>query len=185
MSYIDALLLGIALAMDCFTVSITCGIIERRLGWQVLVMALTFGFFQAGMALLGWVAGDLISPIVLTYNKWVACGLLVLLGIKMIWEGFCHKEEDVHFNPSNGITILMMALATSIDALAVGFSFIWAAQRDCTSLYLAVGIIGLTSLLAAWLGKYIGVVIGRRFCLPMEQLGGVILVIIGIKTLLV
>ena len=79
----------------------------------------------------------------------------------------------------------MMALATSIDALAVGFSFIGAAQRDCTSLYLAVGIIGLTSLLAAWLGKYIGVVIGRRFCLPMEQLGGVILVIIGIKTLLV
>ncbi|MBF0961842.1 MAG: manganese efflux pump, partial [Alloprevotella tannerae] len=70
MSYIDALLLGVALAMDCFTVSITCGIIERRLGWQVLVMALTFGFFQAGMALLGWVAGDLISPIVLTYNKW-------------------------------------------------------------------------------------------------------------------
>ena len=69
MSYIDALLLGIALAMDCFTVSITCGIIERRLGWQVLVMALTFGIFQAGMALLGWVAGDLISPIVLTYNK--------------------------------------------------------------------------------------------------------------------
>ena len=185
MGYIDALLLGIALAMDCFTVSITCGIIERRLGLQVLVMSLAFGIFQSGMALIGWGAGDLISPVVLTYNQWVACGLLVLLGVKMIWEGFCHKEEDAHFNPSKGITILMMALATSIDALAVGFSFIGTTQQDCTSLYVAVGIIGLTSLLAAWIGKYIGVVIGRRFCLPMEQLGGVILVVIGIKTLLV
>ena len=68
MSYFDALLLGIALAMDCFTVSITCGIIERRLGLQVLVMSLAFGIFQSGMALIGWGAGDLISPIVLTYN---------------------------------------------------------------------------------------------------------------------
>lgn len=183
MSFIEALLLAVALAMDCFTVSITCGIIQRRMGRQALAMALLFGFFQALMPLLGWLAANLFSKQITAYDHWVAFGLLTLLGGKMIWEGFQEKEHTA-FNPSRPAILVTLAIATSIDALAVGFSFIGMGLRSIAEIVMPVATIGITSFLFSIFGKYVGVSLGRRFNWPAEQIGGSILILIGLKVLI-
>jgi len=183
MSFIEALLLAVALAMDCFTVSITCGIIQRKMGKQVLAMAFLFGLFQSLMPLLGWLAANLFSKQITAYDHWVAFGLLVLLGGKMIWEGF-RKEEHTAFNPSRPVILVTLAVATSIDALAVGFSFIGMGMRSIPEIVKPVVTIGIMSFLFSIFGKYIGVKLGRRFNWPAEQIGGGILIMIGLKVLI-
>lgn len=177
-------LIAVALAMDCFSVSITCGIIERRMGWQVWLMALLFGLFQGIMPLIGWLAATVLVGNIEAYDHWVAFGLLAFLGGKMIWEARHEKEGMKQFNPSSIGVLLTLSVATSIDALAVGFTFrpglriltLGEALVPCL-------IIGFASLLLSLAGKFIGVRVGRLIKLPAEQIGGVILIIIGIKIL--
>ena len=183
MGVVESFLIAIALAMDCFTVSITCGIIQRRMGTQAWGMALMFGVFQAGMAFIGWSIVGMFTDAIQAYDHWVAFSLLGLLGGKMIWEGM-HPKVDHRFNPSRFIVLLMLSIATSIDALAVGCSFVGMGFHSCLTIIFPVIMIGLVSFLLSLLGKYIGVKIGHRLNWPTEQIGGVILILIGLKVLI-
>lgn len=183
MGIIGYFFLSLALAMDCFSVSITCGIIQKKMGRQVVLMALLFGFFQAMMPFIGWVAADLFSGHINTFDHWVAFALLAFIGGRMIWNTFRASEDDHHFNPSNLKVLIALAVATSIDALAVGISFIGMGIRTISDVMPVLAIIGIVSAIMSVLGKFIGIHIGRRFNFPAELFGGIILVIIGIKVL--
>ena len=124
------LLLAVSLAIDCFTVSVTSGIILRRIRWNTfLTMAFFFGFFQALMPLLGWLGASHFSHLIEAYDHWVAFGLLAFLGIRMIREHFKDSEEH-SFDPTRLKVIITLAIATSIDALAVGISFAFTGFKE-------------------------------------------------------
>lgn len=178
---IDYFLIGTALAMDCFSVSISCGILQRRMGRQIWAMALLFGLFQAAMPILGWGLGDMLSSELASFNAWVACGLLIVLGIKMIWEGRKSASRELHADPSRLDVLLTLSVATSIDALTVGFSFTGMGLLTFTQILYPIAWIGCMSFLLSIFGKYIGVKVGRHLNLPAEQAAGVILILIGLK----
>jgi UPF0059 membrane protein BVU_2631 len=182
MPIIDSLLLSIALAMDCFSVSLTCGIVQRRMGRQAVVMALIFGFFQALMPAIGWLAGNTLSPDLATYDHYLASGLLFFIGGKMLWDAL-HPEHEQSYNFSSLPVLLTLAVCTSIDALAVGLSFIGMGLRTWSSVSSPILIIGLGSVAFSLLGKHLGISVGRRVHWQAEPLGGIILIIIGLKTL--
>ena len=175
--------LAVALAMDCFTVSITCGILQRRMGGQVWVMAFLFGLFQALMPLVGWKAFSLFSTYISTFDHWIAFGLLLGLGVKMVIDGCRSSEEKKVLNPSHPLVLLTLSVATSIDAMAVGVSFVGMGLHDLSAIIVAIVVIGIVSFLFSVVGKYIGVRLGQHFNWPVEILGGVILMGIGIKVL--
>lgn len=183
---IEYFLLGLALAMDCFSVSITCGIIQRRMGVQVWVMSLLFGFFQALMPLIGWLFGDLLCRVAAT-NAWISCALLCFLGLKMIRDGYRKQHEDTNLqiDPSRLKILLMLSVATSIDALSVGFSFTGMGLLEFRQVYYPLAWIGFMSFVMTLFGKYIGVKVGRHIHFPAEWFAGVILIIIGLKTVIV
>lgn len=184
MSPIELLLLSVALAMDCFTVSIACGIIQRRMGRQALCMAFLFGLFQALMPLVGWFVGGMFNRQIEAYDHWVAFGVLSFLGCKMIREGCrADKRQQAAFNPSNAAVLLTLSVATSIDAMAVGITFWSMDVRTLPVLFLPLLSIGMASFLLTLVGKYIGVRLGHRFDWPAEQLGGGILIFIALKVL--
>ena len=123
MNSLDIWLLAVALAMDCFTVSIVSGVLVRRWLWgMVLRMALLFGLFQALMPLVGWLATSRFSEHLEAIDHWIAFALLAFIGGKMIKESFA-EEQEPSFNPRHLRTQLLLAVVTSIDALAVGISF--------------------------------------------------------------
>ena len=182
MSLLDIILLAIALAMDCFTVSIVSGVLARDL--RPYRMALLFGLFQALMPLIGWAGISYFSSYLEAIDHWIAFGLLVFLGGKMVWESF-GPEEEQHFNPRRLRTQLLLAVATSIDALAIGISMGCTGYDHLNQLTLPLVIIGLVSFvfsLAGYhLGRHFGKMIARR--LKPELLGGLILMAIGVKIL--
>ena len=176
------LFLGIALAMDCFTVSVTCGILQKRMGRQALAMAFMFGMFQAMMPMLGWLAAALFSRQIMAYDHWVAFGLLFLLGAKMIWEGFHPDRREHCFNPSKPAVLLTLAVATSIDALAVGIA-IAVVSLPPVKLYGCFAMIFTATLLSSLAGVFSGRWLGKRFGDMAQVAGGAVLVIIGAKIL--
>jgi len=183
MELITYLLLGLALAIDCFSVSLTCGMIEKQMGRQAIAMALLFGFFQALMPCIGWLAIDVFSHQIEDYDHWIAFGLLLFLGVRMIRSGFLPSDAEQHFDPSRPRVLLALAVATSIDALAVGFTFIGMGIRTAGDALPPLLIIGLVSAGMSLVGKYVGITIGRRFKFRAEPIGGLILVAIGVKVL--
>lgn len=185
MSIIESSFIALALAMDCFTVSIGCGISQRRMGMQALCMALLFGLFQALMPLVGWFTADLFSKQIEVYDHWFAFALLTFIGGRMMWESRKgRKENKPILNPSSPVVLLTLAVATSIDALAVGFSFLGMGLRTFSSIIQPLIVIGLFSFVLSLFGKYVGVKIGKHLHLPAERLGGAILVLIGFKVLI-
>ena len=186
MTILDILLIAVALAMDCFTVSIVSGVMTRKMFWgRNLRMALLFGFFQAAMPFIGWIAIHYFQSSVEAYDHWIAFGLLLLIGGKMILDAF-NEEDEATFNPLNLGTQLTLAVATSIDALAVGISFSCSGYGTVQSLILPLAVIGLVSFIFSIAGLLLGVRFGgavaRRF--KPEIIGGVILIAIGVKILL-
>ena len=199
MSLLDIILLAIALAMDCFTVSIVSGVLEFKVdslqltddysadknGGFILQMAFLFGFFQALMPLLGWLGISYFQSYMETYDHWIAFSMLALIGGKMIKESF-DDEDEKHFNPRRLQTMLLLAVATSIDALVIGISFACTGYNHLSQLWLPLWIIGIVSFLFSiigyGLGQRFGHMITRR--LKPELFGGIILVGIGIKVLL-
>lgn len=188
MSLLDIIFLAIALAMDCFTVSIVCGVIlrdEQHFSWMTYRLAFLFGLFQALMPLLGWLGISYFRSYMEAYDHWIAFALLTFIGGKMIKESF-DDEKEAHFNPRRLRTQLLLAVATSIDALAVGISFACTGYDTLSQLTLPLVIIGLASFLLSLagyaLGRRFGHVIARR--LKPELFGGIILVLIGIKILI-
>ena len=199
MNLLDIILLAVALAMDCFTVSIVSGVIDHG-DWHndsseakirvpvpviYLRMAFLFGLFQALMPLLGWLGISHFQAYMEAYDHWIAFGLLGFIGGKMIWESF-GDEEDHHFNPNRLRTQLLLAVATSIDALAVGISFACTGFTMLSQLTMPLLIIGIVSFLFSIVGYHLGRRFGKAITrrLKPELFGGIILVLIGVKILL-
>lgn len=175
MDIVSIILLSIGLAMDCFAVSIAQGLNPSDKPKPVL-MALLFGLFQGGMPLIGYYAGNLFDAFFNTYAPWIALALLAFIGGKMVWESMHEKEErqSADWSLTN---LLLLAVATSIDALATGVIFIPYPE----TLWLAVAVIGVTSLVFSIAGYLIGVFVGERFRLNVTLAGGIILIAIGLK----
>lgn len=199
MNLLDIILLAVALAMDCFTVSIVSGVIDHG-DWHndsseakirvpvpviYLRMAFLFGLFQALMPLLGWLGISHFQAYMEAYDHWIAFGLLGFIGGKMIWESF-GDEEDQHFNPRKLRTQLLLAVATSIDALAIGISFACTGFTELSQLTMPLLIIGIVSFLFSIFGYHLGRRFGKAITrrLKPELFGGIILVLIGLKILL-
>ena len=187
-STIDLLLLSAALAMDCFTVSMMSGVILRRnFTMSILRMAFLFGLFQAAMPLIGWLGTAHFSQYLEAVDHWIAFGLLAFIGGKMVWESF-HGEDEEHqiFNPLKLRTQLLLAVATSIDALAVGISMACLSYTRIEQLTVPLFIIGMGSLLFSLLGYWLGVRFGKAIArrLKPELVGGIVLIFIGVKVLL-
>ena len=186
MSAIEIWLIAVSLAMDCFAVSIASGILQKRYVWSnMLPMALSFGWFQGMMCAVGWLAFIYFSGWVESVDHWIAFGLLALIGGNMIKDGLTEGDEEHHFNPASAWVILTLAVATSIDALAVGISFACLDYQEFSSLVYPVIVIGFVSLVFSLMGLYLGVTFGKKIeqKLKPELVGGIILVLIGVKIL--
>ncbi|MDD8031687.1 MAG: manganese efflux pump MntP family protein [Acidobacteriota bacterium] len=173
--------ISLALAVDAFavTVGLACSLngLNRR---QVFRLAFSFGFFQFLMPILGWLIGDQLQKLISRYDHWVAFGLLLLVGVKMVVESFRSEEEKYKDNdPTKGWPLLILALATSLDALATGLSL----PVLGLNLWVASPVIGLTAFALTVLASRIGPAMGRVFGRRAELAGGLILVMIGLKIL--
>ena len=179
MDLITILLIAVGLAMDCFAVSIAQGLDsdlnDKSIQSKIFLMAFLFGLFQGAMPLIGYFAGNVFADFFDTYAPWIALTLLAFIGGKMIWESLHEKEEETVGWQLN--RLLVLAVATSIDALATGVIFIPVPER----LWIGVGIIGLVSFLFSVGGYHIGKYMGERFKLNVELIGGIILIGIGLK----
>ncbi|WP_302955838.1 manganese efflux pump MntP [Prevotella sp.] len=185
MSLLDITFLALALAMDCFTVSIVSGVIIRKYVLSVILrMAFLFGLFQAMMPFIGWLGTSYFSHYLESVDHWIAFGLLAFLGGKMIKDSF-GSEEEAHFNPSKLTSQLLFAVATSIDALAVGISFACLGYKSVDQLAVPLAIIGICSFVMSILGNVLGVVCGKSIVkrLKPELIGGIILLLIGFRIL--
>ena len=181
MSFIELLLIAIGLSMDAFSVSICKGLTTKRFSWRMaLICGLWFGFFQALMPIIGYFLGSQFQHLIESIDHWIAFGLLVLIGANMIREALSNKEEDANSSALDFKTMLLLAIATSIDALAVGVSFACIQVKIWSS----VLIIGLTTFVFSILGVKVGNVFGSKFEKSAGIVGGTILIIIGLKILL-
>lgn len=187
MTGLEIWLLAIGLAMDCLAVSIASGIILKRIQWKpMLIMAFAFGFFQALMPLLGWIGASTFSHLIESVDHWIAFAILFVLGGRMILESFKDIECRKEFNPASLKVVFTMAIATSIDALAVGVSFAFLGIRDCSAILSPILIIGLVSFVMSLIGLFFGIqcCCGCAKKIKAERWGGIILVIIGVKILI-
>lgn len=185
MSLIDITFLALALAMDCFTVSIVSGVIIRKYILSIILrMAILFGLFQAMMPFIGWLGTSYFSHYLESVDHWIAFGLLAFLGGKMIKDSF-GSEEEAHFDPSKLTSQLLFAVTTSIDALAVGISFACLGYKNIEQLTLPLIVIGVCSFVMSILGNILGVMCGKSIVkrLKPEFIGGVILLLIGFRIL--
>ncbi len=180
MNNLTAILVAIGLAADATAVSMSSGCTIKSLKPKnAALMASTFAIFQMLMPLLGWVLGTGFKSVVEGFDHWIAFLLLALVGGKMIKEAFSHEEKK-DFNPLNPKVLLVLAIATSIDALAVGFSM----SLVGSSLLVPILIIGGITFLFSYAGCYIGRTFGHLFENKVEIVGGLILIGIGIKILI-
>ncbi len=187
MSFTDILLIGVGLSMDAFAVSMCQGVSMKKLDpCRAALIALFFGVFQALMPLLGFALGSTFASAV-TIGPWIAASLLLILGVKMLIEGIRNKEDS----PSDVGTIgrlFILAIATSIDAFAVGVSFslqegvVW--LTGGTSIFLAVSLVGATTFILSLIGVWIGNRFGLRYHRAATISGGAVLILIGMKVLL-
>ena len=180
MGVLEILLLGVGLAMDAFAVSICKGLSMKKMNWKnAVIIALYFGVFQALMPLIGYFLGVTFESLVTTFDHWIAFILLSLIGGKMIKESF-DREDDKENDKVDLKTMVVLAVATSIDALAVGITF---AFFD-VNLMLSISSIGIITFIISILGVKIGNRFGDKYQSKAELMGGVILVLLGIKILL-
>lgn len=174
--------IALALAMDAFTVSVGLSLRPERVGTgQAIRLSGSFGFFQFMMPLLGWLAGAKILSTIRSFDHWVAFGLLFLIGCRMIFSSLRSKAipQSARRDPTKGWSLLILSIATSVDALAVGLSF---AALGMTIVYpsVVIGVVAFfMTLLGTKLGPLLGQIVGRR----AELAGGLILILIGIKIL--
>lgn len=181
MSYFEILLLAAALSLDAFAVAVASGIrLCAVSGRQTFRMAGAFGFFQFFMPLFGWVLGRQVRGWIEAWDHWLAFGLLCFIGLKMIREAWAGADDNAAcVDPTMGRHLFILAVATSIDALAVGITF---AFLD-VSILPAVLFIGLTTFVLSGLGVWIGHGFGAKFQSQAEFFGGLILIGMGIKIL--
>ena len=180
MSILEILLLGIGLSMDAFAVSICKGLSAKRLQTRhYLIIGAWFGGFQALMPTIGFFLGSTFEQYITAFDHWVAFILLAAIGAGMIKESLS-KEESNGNDSFSFKTMLLLALATSIDALAVGVSFAFLGVRIAP----AVTLIGCTTFVLTLVGVWVGNLFGSRYKSRAELTGGIILILIGVKILL-
>lgn len=180
MSYLELFVIAVGLSMDAFAVSICKGLSVRRLKPRHnLICGLYFGGFQALMPVIGWLLCRQFESLIKSIDHWIAFALLVLIGANMIREAVKNEEENLNdsFSPK---TMLPLAVATSIDALAVGVTF---AFLD-VSIVPAVSMIGATTFILSAVGVKIGNVFGAKYKSKAELVGGIVLVAMGVKILI-
>lgn len=178
MGFVELLLIAVGLSMDAFAVSICKGLSLQKLQPRhAALVGLYFGGFQALMPLVGWLLGSRFQQAIASVDHWVAFVLLGLIGLSMIRES--GKSEELSDDLSVK-TMLPLAIATSIDALAVGITFAFLSVRILP----AVALIGVTTFLLSAAGVYIGHVFGLRYKSKAEFAGGLLLILIGLKILL-
>lgn len=184
MDLLELFLIAVGLAMDAFAVAIWIGLsIKQRSIRKSLIVGLYFGLFQALMPLIGYSLGSQFDDKIAEFDHWLAFILLAFIGLRMIKESFAKEEIDFSEGQEVSLgfkTMLPLALATSIDALAVGISFAFLSVRILP----AVSLIGFITLLISMLGVKIGNVFGTKFKQNAEIFGGVILILIGLKIVL-
>lgn len=180
MPLLTILIIAIGLSFDTFAVSVSSGVIMPRITFrQGVKIAFVMAFFQALMPLIGWIAGKGIADYVRDFDHWIAFFLLLGLGLKMFYESFS-KDAEQKINPLDLKVRIGMAIATSIDALIIGFSFAFLEFRIVASTI----IIGATTFIVSMLGLLFGKKIGSHLGKRMEIVGGFILIGIGTKILL-
>lgn len=182
MDIITLIFLSIGLAMDCFVVSIaTAGGIGRLKWGGVMFMAIMFGLFQSIMPLIGYYLGNEFIDIIQDYDHWIAFVILAIIGGRMVWEDFFGKEEvkegEDSVNPYAIGTVLMLSVATSIDALATGLVFL----TEPSALVKGIIIIGAGSFILSIVGSIVGVYASKNLKFKFGALGGIILIAIGVK----
>ena len=182
MTSVEILLLAVALAMDAVAVSLARGMALRRPTWgQTFLLAGAFGLFQALMPVLGWLLSSVFADALRSVAPWIAFGLLAVIGAKMIWESFHDDAGDD--GAAVGVPLLQvltLAVATSIDAFAVGVTF---AVLD-VAVAPAVAVIGVVTLALSLVAVRIGARVGERLGSRAELVGGVVLVLIGLRIVL-
>lgn len=181
MGFWELLLLGVGLSMDAFAVSVCKGLAMKKATLKAeLTCGIWFGGFQALMPLIGFFLGTLFANAIQAFDHWVAFGLLAVIGCNMLKEAFGDEEEAADADMS-AKTMFIMAVATSIDALAVGISL---AMAGDVNIFVAVALIGVTTCLLSAVGVAVGNIFGSRYEKKAEIAGGVILILLGVKILL-
>ena len=181
MGFAELFLLAVGVSMDAFAVSVCKGLSMKKAGLrESAVCGVWFGGFQAIMPMLGFFLGTLFAATIEAFDHWVACGLLTIIGINMLKEA-CSNEQEEHDADLSVKAMFIMAVATSIDALAVGISL---AMAGDVNIYTAVLLIGVTTFMLSAAGVKVGNVFGCRFEKKAQVAGGVILIILGMKILL-
>ena len=184
---IDTLLIAFALSMDCFAVSVVCGVIIRRFETPLaLRMGFLFGLFHILMPLVGWLLTKLFHGYIEAVDHWVAFAMLAIIGGKMVADSFKEEEDASSLHPRKLKTQLLLAVATTIDALAIGISYACTGYNELGQLSTPLLLIGLVSFGMSLLGFGIGARFGNAVNkkLRPELLGGIILIGIGVKVLL-
>jgi len=173
--------LALALAMDAFAVALGTGAVLSRLtGRHLFRLGFHFGLFQALMPVIGWLVGLTIMQWVEAWDHWIAFSLLAIIGGRMIYEAFSDEEKTDDRDPTKGLSLVLLSIATSIDALAVGFSL----SVIGVSIWMPALVIGLVAGVLTIVGMLLGGRIGDRWGSRVEIFGGLVLIAIGIKILI-
>ncbi|MDD2647407.1 MAG: manganese efflux pump MntP family protein [Eubacteriales bacterium] len=182
LGFLEMLLIGVGLSMDAFAVAVCKGLNMKKINYRhATIIAVFFGGFQALMPLAGWLLGKQFERYITAYDHWIAFVLLLFIGGKMIYEALRGEEESESCGDKLDLKELtVMAVATSIDALAVGITFAFLK----VNIYGAITIIGLTTFILSFIGVAVGNRFGAKYQKKAEIAGGVILVLIGLKILL-
>lgn len=182
MDFWELILISVGLAMDCFAVSFSAGAAQKEITFKnTFLLAFFFGLFQGLMPLIGWYGGEALTENMSHFDHWIAFFILLIIGGKMLLEGILPNKKQKTINIMKPTTLLFLSIATSIDALAVGFSF---SMLKVVNIWFSISLIALFSFLFSILGVYGG----KKFCQIIkasyaEIAGGIILIAIGIKIL--
>jgi manganese efflux pump family protein len=180
MDLLTPAVIGIGLSMDCFAVSLAIGTTSKnRLVYAAVFIACFFGAFQAGMTVIGWFAGSSVIGLISSWDHWIAFILLAIVGGKMVWEGVRGSEEEAPIEAIRLVPVIVLSLATSIDALAVGVSF----GVLQTAVLIPAFIIGTVCFVISFAGVMLGERLEEFLGNKMEIIGGLILILIGINIL--
>jgi len=181
MSLITIFILAVGLGVDAFSVAIGIGASNDKKSWApILRLSAAFGIFQFVMPIIGWLAGLTVVEIIASFDHWIAFALLALVGGKMIREGFEKESDEEKTDQTSGWPLLLLSIATSIDALAVGFSF---SILKVPVVFPSV-VIGVVCFLMTVTGMLFGNVLAKLFGRKVEIFGGLVLIAIGVKILI-
>lgn len=184
MGFVELFLIGVGLSMDAFAVSVCKGLGMSRLNIrQATIISLFFGGFQALMPLIGWALGSQLADLITPIDHWIAFALLAFVGGKMLWDAFHEDDEQGEEAQDAKLDLkelIMLAIATSIDALAVGITFAFLG----VNIVWAIAVIGVTTFALSVVGVAVGHVFGARYEKGATIAGGIVLILIGCKILL-